>query len=116
MRITTQPMRKRPRARRTPTHEEEGEDKEDPTHEEEGEDKEDPTPPVLKKPASRPGPKPKGCEEKKKTFARRYKPQHDILAAKRWDSIKDAFELRVSPRVKKAPSLEDWGCGLVLAD
>ena len=46
-------------------------------------------------------------KQSKATFARRYRPEKDAWASKRWDALKSNFEMIVQPRVKMAPSLED---------
>ena len=45
--------------------------------------------------------------KEKATFARRYKPQKDMVAARRWTAMKDIYELKIGPRLKRPLALED---------
>ena len=81
--------------------------------------KKDPQPqvkhPKRKKSNAKPGEMDEDAEDHpmegggKATFARRYKPGSDLLAARRWTAIKEAFELHVQPKVEQPSSLEAQG-------
>ena len=61
-------------------------------------------------PPSKKARKEKNEQEKKKdkmTFARRYEPTSDLTAMKRWQSLKNTYELQVAPKLAKPKSQED---------
>ena len=67
-------------------------------------DEEEPEAPSQKDPIkAKPNPR---LPKEKATFARRYKPEKDIYAGRKWTAIKDAFQLILAGKVKKASQLE----------
>ena len=48
-----------------------------------------------------------GQKKQKKTFARRYEPERDLVAQCRWKCIKEAYELNIAPKLARPLSQED---------